>query len=87
MIPWLKNMREKGAGAMVSMGPDKSDLELKSEMGGDDGDKELEYITEDIFRAFESKSKTELMKALKSFFLCVDAQPHMEGPDMGEMGE
>jgi hypothetical protein len=74
MLPFLD---KKKVTQLIVNRKNGKDVELNPEMGGDDDG--LKAAAEDILRALESKSASDLAQAFKSAFQICDAMPHDEG--------
>ena len=53
-----------------------------SEKGPDVG--ELEQCAHELIEAVHARNVGDAVAALKAFFACCDAEPHVEGPHEGE---
>lgn len=83
MLPFLE---PKKITSVIIARRGKPDLEASPEvdMSEDSMDPGLKEAAEDVMRAFETKSVTDLAKALKSVFEICDASPHEEGEHINE---
>lgn len=76
-LPWLKNKdRSAGMGMSPMMGP-----ETEESQDDDNGDMDLMFITDDLLKAIESKSRSGAMKALKCFIEVLNSSGPIEPED------
>lgn len=66
------------------LGPDGNNVGVRRGSGEDEEPDELAMIAQELIEAVHARNPKEVVEALRAAFMCLDSEPHVEGPHESE---